>query len=115
MLAVSLLWVADASAGLMLSSFETDQLQIVASCSAPVDQPLPEESSERFLQGSSGCPSMTRSASVQGPELINAISIVDWLAADGAAGERFSPDQCPNLPAAIPIELLKIPISITAT
>ena len=77
LMAVSLLWVTDVSAGLMLSSLETDQIQMVASCSAPIDQPLPEDSSERFLQGPSGCPSMTRSASVQGPELINAISMVE--------------------------------------
>ena len=111
---MTFLWVSNASAGMICSTMESDQIQLVVSCSVPMDQPS-EDSEEQICEEAGNTLCMTGSAVSIGHELPIAICMVGWLAPASETGERLSLDRCFDLPASIPIELLKIPISATAT
>ena len=115
MLAFALMSATVADAGVILSS--SDKL-LAKDGSAGVSMEViqrPEDSKRAIVQNSGFGSEMTAPSVFEVSELPSAVQIVEWLPAPSQTGERMTLRQDLNLPAPIPIELLKIPIATATT
>ena len=115
-LALVAVWATSAQAGIILS---TDQMvdQRLDGCSsmAVQGQQPAEDSSDKTLLSSERCGDMASWPSLgAGPEIPSAVHTAEWHSAACAQGEPVTLSLDLKLPAPIPIELLKIPISMAA-
>ena len=114
-LAFAAMWAASAPAGIISSTDNAGKLQGCSSIQVESHQPV-DDSSEETLRSSQRTGDMTRvRAFGDGPDLPSGAGMVQWPIAASATSHRVTLSPDPKLRASIPIELLKIPIAMSAS